>query len=1194
MPAWWLMKRRNNRPAVRSPYSENGFRARRPSTRAPAGPAIRAGVNLRPLLHFLSLFLVLLSFARPAFSQEKGNVYLTGDRLNIRSLRGDDTVVDVYGNVRFLEREREVFASGRRAMWREVTGILRMTGNAAVYRDGTWIHGRTAKLDTESGTMVFPAGVLVVEENRTILANHGRFLTGSGDAESDTTVFSGDVAVLDSTRRVRADTLIFYAGEEEGFASGNVSLELYRENYEVLGEHAWFSEDRIVVTGEPSLVEKDSIGLVIGVLEGDTITLQTEGERIVAVGSTTGRYHGVRTSADTTIMGAESHVVFLFGSPRLARDDEAMTGDSIRIRFTEDDEEIDSVIVSGNASLVSEKSDSISVEKGNTTGDRMVLLFEESDLYRVEVTGSAVSDRFVENRAEEKREKSHAEGDTILYYMKDEELNRISVRSAAAGTNLSVPIDTPEEEESFEEARYRGDLIDFHMDRDVVILDGNAHVEQKEMCLDARKIRYDLDRGVVTAMGEPVLVDGEDRMDGKRMVYNINHGKGTIYDGMTSYESGICYGEEIVRTSQNTLLINRGRYTSCDDEHPHYYFRADHMKIYMNDKTVVAPIILYIADVPLLALPYYLFPLKGGRASGFILPMVEFGFSESKGRFIRNGGYFWAINDYADLTFRGDFYQNSHWVAYLNGRYRVRYLLSGSVRSSYKSSQDGRKRWSVQASHNHDITDNLDLTMRANFVSDKQYRVEESTKLEDLDRTLKSDLVLKQRWKNQSLSVQLTRTERLDQDRISQTLPSASYSLNRREVFPPASSGRGEKTERMWYNNIYFQYNTKLLNSREEDEGERDDHAGWDHKLAFNFSDKYGGWLGYSSRMNWHETWYDKDKIGQKAVRRGMGDASVSMNTNVYGTFFPRIGPLIGLRHIISPSASFSVTPKNPNHFYVDSTGVEKDRFYNFGGFGGSKRSRRSMSFRISNKLQTKYKMGEEIKKNDQLFLLNNSIGYDFEKDRDQGEEPFSPLSSSLRFQPVRAFNSELSLSHNVYSRAFTSLTVRSGMNFAGTLGTGSGMDGLSDGGIGDEYAEEGEWGRADEKSPFDDQETTPLSGSERSGTMRGHDSSSIPWTARFSHSFSRGASRSNFSQWLNANLGVGLTAGWEVSYENRYDLMDREIVSQGFRIHRDLHCWEASFRGRYSGREWEYYFNIRVRAHKELYYEMGERRLGY
>ena len=68
---------------------------------------------------------------------------------------------------------------------------------------------------------------------------------------------------------------------------------------------------------------------------------------------------------------------------------------------------------------------------------------------------------------------------------------------------------------------------------------------------------------------------------------------------------------------ETIVFLEKGKYTSCDLEKPHYYFSAGKMKIYFDDKAIARPIVLHIADIPLLPFPFYMFPLKGNRSSGF-------------------------------------------------------------------------------------------------------------------------------------------------------------------------------------------------------------------------------------------------------------------------------------------------------------------------------------------------------------------------------------------------------------------------------------------------------------------------------------------------------------------------------------------------------------------------------------------------
>ncbi len=1152
----------------------------------------------------LSIFLLLV-FSIPTTIhaappvEDSPSVYITGDGLNVRALGSDETVLDLQGNVRFLERNRGIFAYGRAGNWRKLVSRLRLIGSTGVYREGDWIYGPLGLIDTEAERMTFPEGVLLVSGMRTIAANRATFHMPSGEEgedEAERVQFRGEVMVIDTSIALFADSLDAYSDRDEAVARGEVVIDLYNDHYKITGGQAVFDSTSIVVTGEPYLEEFDSLGTRLGVLEGDTLVIYPDEERVEARGGSVADYKEVVSEAAQTVMEGDARTIVLTGRPMLDHEGETLEGETMLIRFDEDGEEIEKMVVRGDARMVSVTEDSFVNEQSVANGDSIVLRFREGQLYETEVIGNAVSDRNRKDRIKGEYETSHAEGDTIRFVVDDNDLKEVHVAGNASGTSATVPDDADEETVKLETVHYSAERIIFWVEFDRLALSGTAHVTKNTTELDADYIRYDMARALLTALGEPSLKEAGDEVKGKRMVYNVDAGKGTIYDGITAYESGTCRGERILRVGDEVLLIDHGRYTSCDLEEPHYFFAARQMKIYLDDKSIVRPIVLHIANIPVIALPYYLFPIKGNRSSGFILPQIEFGFSEEKGRFLRNGGYFWAINDYTDLTFSGDFYENSHWIGRLNGRYRVRYLLNGSVRTSYQKSQSGRRRWSVNATHNQELGESMDLTMRANFVSDATYRVEQSTTLEDLNRQLKSDLTFKKRWKSRSFTMDLKRTEQLDNDKITESLPSITFRQNQAEIFPPSDDPRDSEVKRRWYNDIYYRYGSKLLNSRKKTDGEWEKDLGWNHDLGFTFSQKLRGWLTLTSRAAWKETWYDQDNIGQKWVRRGMGNLSASTNTNVYGTWFPRLGPLVGFRHIITPSASFSYTPKNPNHFYNDpETGEETDRFN--GTFGRSQTRRRSVSLGISNKLQTKFQKGEEVVRNDQLILVNNRISHNFEKE----EEPWSNLSSSLRFQPIRVFSSDLNLVHDVYTWENTNQSVNSTMRLRGSIGSSrAGAPSEEEEEV--EGFEEDEWANEDYSpsgsDPYQDDSYNddPLNPSPQGEERRENERASsdlIPWNLSLGHKFSRSGSSSNFQQWLNSRLSLGLTRNWDLEYDNRYDLEEREITSQSFRILRNLHCWEASFRGRFYGGEWEYYFNIRVKAHREILYEKGDRRLG-
>lgn len=80
-------------------------------------------------------------------------------------------------------------------------------------------------------------------------------------------------------------------------------------------------------------------------------------------------------------------------------------------------------------------------------------------------------------------------------------------------------------------------------------------------------------------------------------------------------------------------------------------------------KVIVGPSYLVMEDVPIyfLGLPFGFFPTMSGRHSGFIMP--TWGEEAIKGFFLRDAGYYFAFNDYMDMTVQGGFYTLGSWQA---------------------------------------------------------------------------------------------------------------------------------------------------------------------------------------------------------------------------------------------------------------------------------------------------------------------------------------------------------------------------------------------------------------------------------------------------------------------------------------------------------------------------------------------------
>ena len=161
---------------------------------------------------------------------------------------------------------------------------------------------------------------------------------------------------------------------------------------------------------------------------------------------------------------------------------------------------------------------------------------------------------------------------------------------------------------------------------------GNSETQYQTLDLKAERINVNWDSGTLTAhgvadtskkdsvIGKPIMKDGGEEYHGDKIGYNFRTRKGKIDIGTTHMENGYYVGQQIKKVEAEELFVADGRFTSCDSADPHYYFASPKMKVYVHDKIVAEPVYFYVADVPLLALPFGVFPSHNGRASGLIMP----------------------------------------------------------------------------------------------------------------------------------------------------------------------------------------------------------------------------------------------------------------------------------------------------------------------------------------------------------------------------------------------------------------------------------------------------------------------------------------------------------------------------------------------------------------------------------------------
>jgi len=245
-------------------------------------------------------------------------------------------------------------------------------------------------------------------------------------------------------------------------------------------------------------------------------------------------------------------------------------------------------------------------------------------------------------------------------------------------TGDTIPIPEPEGSDISAKVDYNAiDSLVFSLDDGTVELYGEAHIAYENIVLEADYIRYEMDKNMVVAnglpdstgtiAGNPLFIDENNSFNSKLLKYNFRTQKGYIEEVITEQEGGYLHAEQTKKQANGHIHIKDGKYTTCNAEHPHFYIALTKAISMPGDKIVSGPAYIVLADVPLpLGIPFGFFPNSRTKTSGLLIP--QYGEEQRRGFYLRDDGYYFAMNDYLDLRVTGDIYTNGTWGLRLGSR----------------------------------------------------------------------------------------------------------------------------------------------------------------------------------------------------------------------------------------------------------------------------------------------------------------------------------------------------------------------------------------------------------------------------------------------------------------------------------------------------------------------------------------------
>lgn len=581
------------------------------------------------------------------------------------------------------------------------------------------------------------------------------------------------------------------------------------------------------------------------------------------------------------------------------------------------------------------------------------------------------------------------------------------------------------------------DIVDFTAQDSLVFeagnmafLYGNGVVNYQDIQLDADQIELNLDENTVFAIGttnekgetegKPVYKDASGEYESETMRYNFQTKKGYITNVITEQGEGYLTGGRTKKMEDNVMYMESARYTTCDNhEHPHFYLQLTKAKVRPQQNVVTGPAYMVLEDVPLpIALPFGFFPMNKKYSSGIIFP--TFGEEMNRGFYMRNAGYYFAINDYVDLALTGEIYSKGSWGVQARSAYVKRYKFSGSFTLSFLNTVTGDKgmpdyskqnNFRVAWTHTQDskASSNSSFSASVNFSTSGYARNDVSTYYNPnqfTQSTSSSSINYTYRVPNTPLSISATAnvTQRTQDSTLNVSLPNINISLSQVRPFKRKNASGPEK----WYEKIQLTYSGRFQNSITAKQDEifkknllKDWRNGMSHSVPISASFSLFKYINMTASVNLTDRMYfskvmrEWDPQASAVVTDTVNgfynvfdfNAGVSMQTKLYGFYTPLkfLGDAVKqIRHVMTPSVSFTYAPDFSAPFwgayetlqYTDKNGQYVEQVYSpFSGnvFGTSPMGQRGVvSLSVSNNLEMKVKSNADTTGVKKISLIEN------------------------------------------------------------------------------------------------------------------------------------------------------------------------------------------------------------------------------
>lgn len=568
------------------------------------------------------------------------------------------------------------------------------------------------------------------------------------------------------------------------------------------------------------------------------------------------------------------------------------------------------------------------------------------------------------------------------------------------------------------------DSIYYDLKTQIIKLYGNSSIDYGNINLKAHKIMIDWNAQTLDAnfmrdstglkIGKPIFSENSQSYETDKITYNFNSKKAIISGIVTQLDDAYMQGEKVKKNELDELYIHDAKYTTCNLADPHFHIATKKLKVIPGKKVISGPFHLKFGNVPTpLGFIFGMFPQPKETVSGIIMP--SYGEEKRRGFYLREGGYYFAVNDYFDLRLTGDIYSKGGYGATIATNYKKRYAYNGSLKFNYNKSKTGEIEspfesndfsfsWThTPSSKGRSSRFSSSVNFQTNSYNQNKNLVQSNFN-QSINAQFNSSISYSKTFKGSpfNISTNLRHSQNVQNKKVNLTLPDLSYNMSR--IYPFKNMGKLGKTA-LGKISISHRFTGKIeltngsssnslnsinvINSSDSFNQQVDfnmqnintiidrSKIGGKHTIPISTSFNILKFFTVSPSINYNEIWYLKKlNYTYNEVENGIEidttnsfsrawsyNTALSLSTRIYGTVFFKKGKIKAIRHVITPEISLTYSPDftQKKYGYYENIQINNEgetrllsKYENF--LYGSPRigSSASMNFYIGNNLEMK------------------------------------------------------------------------------------------------------------------------------------------------------------------------------------------------------------------------------------------------